>query len=321
MNINEKKVDLANRIYDNLSRLIDRDYVLLSLPYHYNIGDTLIYEGEIDFFKLIPYNCIYSTSTFNFDDRKIPQDALIIFHGGGNFGDVYRDESEFKNQIIRKYPRNKILLLPQTVYYKDEKNLKSDADLFAKCSDLTICARDSVSFDLLSKHFISNKIILVPDMAFCIDNTKLTKVKGGHETLFLRRTDVEFCSSTDYTLVPANAIVADWPTITHVPLCYFLHNYLRHIVKLALKISWNSHGKKRYHHYIDNIWKTIILPYNVKEGIRFINSYENVYTTRLHGAILSALLEKKVYLYDNIYGKNSSFFNTWLSDVDNIKLI
>lgn len=46
MNGFEKTEKLRNIIFDQLSPLIDNDYVLWDLPYHENIGDTLIWEGE-----------------------------------------------------------------------------------------------------------------------------------------------------------------------------------------------------------------------------------------------------------------------------------
>ena len=74
-------------------------------------------------------------------------------------------------------------------------------------------------------------------------------------------------------------------------------------------------------HFEDRIWQKYILPYNLRSGIRFVNQYDIIYTTRLHVAILGALLDKKVYFFDNSYGKNSSLYNTWLKDCPNIELI
>ena len=57
------------------------------------------------------------------------------------------------------------------------------------------------------------------------------------------------------------------------------------------------------------------------EGVKFISPYKNVETERLHGCILSILLDKTIVLYDNSYGKNKSFYETWLSDLDSVKLL
>ena len=59
----------------------------------------------------------------------------------------------------------------------------------------------------------------------------------------------------------------------------------------------------------------------IRKGIHFVNGYDIVYTTRLHVAILSVLLNKQVYFFDNSYGKNSALYNTWLLEFPNIKLV
>ncbi len=50
---------------------------------------------------------------------------------------------------------------------------------------------------------------------------------------------------------------------------------------------------------------------------------QRIYSTRLYAIILSLLLGKDsdLYWFDNSYGKNSSFYETWLSDLDGIKFI
>jgi len=320
MNSKEKKKQLQLDIEQKVTPTIDRDYVLLSLPCHSNIGDTLIYEGEKDFLKKIPYKCIFKSSTYDFDNRDIPQDVLILFHGGGNFGDIYDIESEFKNKIISKYPNNKIVFFPQTVFYQNDSNLKSDAELYGKCKDLTICARDKFSYEILSKNF-SNRVILVPDMAFCIDNARLVSKVAVGKTLFLKRTDGEIYSGFDYAELHSDVEVHDWPTREHTAPCYWLDNYVRHAVSILTYLIGKKNHDRIMCAYKNYIWERYIFPYNVDEGIKFINCYETIYTTRLHGAILSLLLNKKVVLYDNSYGKNSSFYFTWLEDVDDIRLI
>ncbi|UVP53814.1 polysaccharide pyruvyl transferase family protein [Bacteroides cellulosilyticus] len=50
--------------------------------------------------------------------------------------------------------------------------------------------------------------------------------------------------------------------------------------------------------------------------MHFINPYKEIYTTRLHVAILSILTHKPFMFIDNSYGKNSSFYNTWLTDLN-----
>lgn len=46
---------LREKIQKDLSPLVSSDYVYLDLPYHPNIGDTLIWGGTREFLKTLPY--------------------------------------------------------------------------------------------------------------------------------------------------------------------------------------------------------------------------------------------------------------------------
>ena len=56
--------------------------------------------------------------------------------------------------------------------------------------------------------------------------------------------------------------------------------------------------------------------------MKLINSHTDIYTTRLHACILSILLRKEdITFFDNSYGKNSGFYDTWLTDCENVKMV
>jgi pyruvyl transferase EpsO len=125
---------------------------------------------------------------------------LIFLQGGGNFGDLWEVHQNFRKEIIKNYPENQIIILPQTVFYNDKSKMKTDAELFAKHKDLTICARDKKSEQILKNNF-QNEIILVPDMAFCIPQKELKKYAVPEipdSTLLFKRTDMEINNSIDY---------------------------------------------------------------------------------------------------------------------------
>ena len=73
MNSSEKIEILKSRIEEVLRPLIDRDYVLLELPYYENIGDILIWEGERHFLEKLPYRCLYKASLFSYDSNYVIQ--------------------------------------------------------------------------------------------------------------------------------------------------------------------------------------------------------------------------------------------------------
>lgn len=61
--------------------------------------------------------------------------------------------------------------------------------------------------------------------------------------------------------------------------------------------------------------------YIVQKAIRFFSRYESVETSRLHGHILSSLLQKENTVIDNSYGKNANYFHTWMEGVPSTRLI
>lgn len=320
----EKVLQLRRHIAKQLDDMIDRDYVLFGLPYYLNIGDILIWEGERQYFNRFRHKCINEGYHYR-DYWRIKGNTLIVLQGGGNFGDLWRFIQEERLSIVQRYMNNPIIISPVTCWYENTVLLRQDAEIFSKHPNLTICARDALSFALLKKHFNKNQILLVPDMAFCIDRAGIERYVHNErkETLFLKRTDKEL--GLNSPLIPKEVLdkadVHDWPSMERDPLCWIryrrLHDYgkkvehykgLRAISRVILKSSdWYFHERCRKH--------------LIQEGASFLSQYCNIYTTRLHVGILSILLDKSVTFIDNSYGKNLSFFETWLNDTDGVRFL
>lgn len=323
MNCIEKVIQLKKCIEDVLTPLIDNDYVYLDLPYHSNLGDTLIWQGTLDFLKQIPYKCLYSCSVNGKKYGNIIKknhNPIILFHGGGNFGDLWVLHNNFRKKIISEFPNHKIIVLPQTVFYNDIKHLEEDAQFYYKYPNVVICARDDISYKILKDNFPKNTIYLLPDMAFYMNIGKIKKFTyEKKDSLFVKRMDKEFSASKYYSLVPKGATISDWPTFMDNE--YTEYRYLKVINRYCGAID------RRLNTNINNTvtdlyWKKIIKNKNVNLAVNFIDEYKNIYTTRLHAAILSVILNKQnITVYDNSYGKNSSFVDTWLFDLKNLTLV
>lgn len=310
----QKKInELKKKIILELTPLITSDYVLLNLPYHANIGDTLIWEGEESFLSTLPYKCLYRSSLATFNrKRRFEPNTTILLHGGGNFGDLWAGHQRFRVEIVQKYLNNPIVVFPQTVHYSDESKIANDAELMKSHKNLTICVRDKRSYGLLKKYF-SNNILLLPDMAFCIDPNRFREYirQPTKEILVLKRTDKELSTEYDYQgqiTVDGHIDFLDWPTKQK-------GNLLHKIINKPI------HPKNPLKSFSDYYAYNVYRPYLIKKGVQFLSSYQHIYTTRLHGAILSTLLQKPFTFFDNSYGKNKSFFDAWLSDVEEIDFI
>ena len=109
--------------------------ILLDAPYYHNIGDVLIWTGVQCFVKDNNIECIYTASYETCTFPTIDKDVTVLFNGVGNLGDIYHEHMEFLLTVIRSYPKNRIIVLPQTVYYKDTELEKQD---FKELSDFYI---------------------------------------------------------------------------------------------------------------------------------------------------------------------------------------
>lgn len=307
--------ELRKQIEAILLPLVDDDYVLWDCPYYSNIGDTLIWEGERAFLRKLPYKCLGYASNITCTFPELSSDVIILLQGGGNFGDLWRWFQDFRLEVIRHYPHNRIIVFPQSVCYQDTILMKEDARVMSQHPQLTLCARDQVSYDILISNF-RNPVLLVPDMAFYISPDILAKYKKEEteKILFLKRTDKELASSPypiEGKSFPID--IRDWPTQEKEPFFIFI---LYKLSGLCRRLKGWKFGKYMVAQLTDMYALRICRLLLLKRGVGFVSNYKLVYTTRLHVMVLAILLHKKVFFFDNSYGKNRNLYDTWLSDLD-----
>lgn len=306
-------LQLREKIKEGLKKLIDNQYVLWDVPYYSNIGDVLIWNGSLEILKDIPYKCIDQASKETCTFPELSKNTIIILSGGGNLGDLYPPHQLFRKKVIKRYPSNKIIILPQSIWYGSNEIFEKEIHLFKGHRNLIICARDQISYNILSSK-LGKQVMLLPDMAFGIrfENWKLHNT--SNKTLFLKRLDSELQITSHYKNLENTKIdIHDWPTFEKSP-------FFQKIMYLLVGLS-NRTNNNRIKKLTDFYGKHIYLPLMIKVGIRFISQYSTIYTTRLHTLILGFMLGKKIYYIDNITRKLSAFSNTWLSSANNVKAI
>lgn len=93
----------------------------IDIPVHSNGGDLLILKGTEAFFKDYGIHVRARYSVLDFPDSLlIPKDHIIVLHGGGNFGDLYPQHQRLREKLVSEYPHHRIVMLPQTIFYKQE---------------------------------------------------------------------------------------------------------------------------------------------------------------------------------------------------------
>ena len=320
----ENILQLQDVIKKKITPLIINDFMLLDIPNHRNIGDSLIWKGEIEYFKTLNYSCLRQFNRYTFKNSYIPsKEIVILLHGGGNFGDIYPSSQNFKKKIVEDFPDNRIIIMPQTIFYEDEAEKFADFEIFRNHKDLYICVRDLKSFDLISELFPKDRILLTPDMAFFVELDQYLIKENTNKILFLNRTDAEKVDNKYVDVLKGLKYdMLDWPTYnSDNSRLNVLSNYIEALdgklsnifkyIPLVNNFIDDAYGFKNRNN-MDN---------HIMSGIKFINQYDKIYTTRLHGMILSVLLDKEIVILDNSYGKNRGFYDAWLTDFKNLTLV
>ncbi len=302
--------DLRALIHADLAGLIEGDCCLLDVPGHRNIGDLLIWRGEMDFLASIGKSPGYVSATGSCDARRVARFDTVLLHGGGNFGDLWHRHQLFRESIVERFRDRRIIVFPQTVHFRNPENLERARRAFSAHPDLHLCARDAVSHAFLETHFPENRVRLLPDMAFCIAGLdRRLPVSRRNEGLLLQRIDQE-ASDRAWPLQQGRFDVRDWPTLS-APLFQRLERRLltdahRAAHRLRLKLPPGTGSSDGFSQYLTD--KAIRL------GAEFVSAYDIVVSTRLHGHILCLLLGIPNVLVDNSYGKNRTFFDAWTRD-------
>ncbi|ANU37675.1 polysaccharide pyruvyl transferase family protein [Vibrio scophthalmi] len=272
----------------------------LDIPFHFNVGDLLIYKGTEKFLQESDIQVVYRSFANNCNFKKVEGCDVILLHGGGNFGDIYDLHQKFRERIIKRFPDKKIICLPQSIHFGCSEELEKSAKIFNLHNDLHLLVRDRESLNIAS--LFSKNYYLMPDMAHSlhplVDESEVEIVRIPTKRLKLNRIDIEKVDSKSLL----NKCSFDWnQLISRYDI--FSYKVLSKISKLASErcvLEWSKQT--------DNI---------VFNSIFYFSFYHEVQTDRLHGFLLSYLLGKKVILFDNSYGKNRRYFNTWFED-DNI---
>lgn len=314
---------------------VGRPVLYLDYPMNMNIGDFLIHAGTNAFLSNCGHKVVGEFSINDFCrtsvvrapaaafksnvrlmDRIVDKDTIIVMHGGGNLGDLYPTSQEFREIVIDRYPRNRIVIFPQSVHFDNDERRDTAARRFAAHRDLHIFVRDRASVDFVAMARAHGGPM--PDMAHqlwatpLLDGAGATRSKG---VLHVVRRDREAWSGRpDWTGSPSTQPEAgafDWDD---------LYNPLDWLAMRVIRKWQNRIGPTRLQLRSERLWRSL-RDIQIRRAVRHFNDYEAVYTDRLHAMILSSLLEKRVFVADNSYGKLSRYYRDWLADSDKIEFV
>ncbi len=173
--------------------------ILFDVPTHGNIGDAGIAIAEEVFIKenLQEYEYmkildIQTEEGIQKAQETITSEDIILLHGGGNLGDEYMLCENRRRMVMKAFPNNRIIVMPQTIYFNDtqkgKKELEETKQIYNSHKYLTLVARENVSFNMMKKEFPKVNVILTPDIVMYLNETKVESRRG---VLLAMRRDVE----------------------------------------------------------------------------------------------------------------------------------
>ena len=274
-----------------------KNKILLLMPTNYgNIGDLFICEAEkllikkyfpeteVDelLTKWLPLNCIKKLS------QIIDNYRLIAITGGGFLGSLWEENENIAREVYKNFSDKKIVIFPQTIYYRNNYVPPSTLALYKNCKNLTAFVRDN-SYNWVKNELLKStpaNVFNVPDIALSMNYSNPNNNRNG--ILCVLRNDKENITGDDFKIYISN-------------LCDELNE------KVAMYDT--------------------VFPYFIKSGERkkfaeeklepFLHS-RLVITNRLHGMILSVVTGTPCIALDNISKKISGTYNLWLKNNENV---
>jgi exopolysaccharide biosynthesis protein PssK len=303
--------DLRRRAIEAVRPLLDpgEPCALIDFPNHTNVGDSAIWLGELALLRALGarylrYTCDYQT----YSRRELAAQVgrgTILLSGGGNFGDLYPQHQDLREEVLQAFPRNRIVQLPQSLHFRSREALEQAARVCDAHPDFTLLARDQASLALAQRTFRS-RVTLCPDLAFCLESLP-RPARRREGIVFLKRRDREARARPPRAPDPPDVIRADWP---HDP------GGLSHRIHGALQRRTAGHEWLGRLHGPHARLREAMATYRVRVGCRMLGQGRAVITDRLHAHVFCLLMGIPHCLLDNSYGKVRGCWDTWTCGTD-----
>lgn len=295
---------LRARIDWVLDPLVDPRYpvALLDFPDHGNPGDAAIWLGTTTWLRRRGAEVVYLCDWRGWSPRALKRrigKGTILLHGGGNFGDLYPEHADFREQVIRTLPDQPVVLLPQSLELSIPATLERRCRFLAAHPKVHALGRDQPSYEILAGH-LGARAHLCPDMAFTLSPPPAA-VAPDHDVVRVARTDKE-ARSDPVDRAQADELVTDWIDVS------WKRRHRRLRVQGAQRAADLSRALASVRPYDANARHVL------RHGLKVVARGRVVTSDRLHVHILSVLMGRPHVSLDNSYGKLAAFRETWTAD-------
>lgn len=247
------------------------------VPTHRNLGDQAqACCIEKYFRKFFSDHIVFKLSNNAFDfyeekilmilKEKIKETDLIFFQSGYTFTGIHPYENMHR-KIVENFPYNKIVFLPQTVKFKNQKILENVQNFYGKYDNIYFFARDKISYDIYKSIFPEHRNV------HCFPDIVTTEI-GNYDFNNNERNGILLCLRND---------VEKLYSFQEISL---FKEKLQKIAKVSLSDT-NSETKENS---LKEYWKKI------EETIDDYAQYQVIITDRYHGTIFALIANTPVII-------------------------
>lgn len=247
------------------------------VPTHSNLGDQAqACCIEKYFRKFFSDHIVFKLSNNAFDfyeekilmilKEKIKETDLIFFQSGYTFTGIHPYENMHR-KIVENFPYNKIVFLPQTVKFKNQKILENVQNFYGKYDNIYFFARDKISYDIYKSIFPEHRNV------HCFPDIVTTEI-GNYDFNNNERNGILLCVRND---------VEKLYSFQEISL---FKEKLQKIAKIFLTDT-NSETKENS---LKEYWKKI------EETIDDYAQYQVIITDRYHGTIFALIANTPVII-------------------------
>ncbi|MFZ0529029.1 MAG: polysaccharide pyruvyl transferase family protein [Propionicimonas sp.] len=279
----------------------DREVVYLDTPHYRNLGDSLIWAGALRYLSELGHRVVHHSHHARWRDsdvRRFPEDALILFSGGGNFGDLYPAHDRFRRHTVRILGSREIVVLPQSVHYTSSDAMAAAARDYLLGERLVVMVREHRSMQTLQSAMPGLPVEFCPDLAF---GTRLdfSAPHGSGPIVAVSRHDAETAEQD------VGFLGLDWRfSVLNRALWRLdlLEDRLLAAAPQGLRdLACAEAGR------LDGR----LLRLNLRAARDQYRGAGGVVTNRLHGHVLACLAGVPHWVADNSYGKVSRIFTEY----------
>lgn len=306
------------------------DVALLDAPNQRNVGDSLIWAGEIEYFEELGLRLRYVADLWTYvarDLRKAMPTGVVLIHGGGNLGDVWEGHQVHRERIAQELHDYKIVQLPQSLYFRSRIRAAQANTVLSAHDDFHILLRETPSMERAVHDLPNVSVSFCPDMALGWTAPPLT-ASVTNRILAIARADVERSSGLDAMLanwVPGAVLdVTDWHNTGWRKVRWSVARFSAKAARVGAKLRRTLPWVPAAHPATNRLLQrslTAINRINIAGGVELYEGAQAAVVDRLHAHILATLLDIPNIVLDNNYGKVKSVHDDYTGGFSKVEYV